>query len=180
MAHALFSTTTLAVALALATPILLAAAGECLSELSGVLNVGIEGTMLTAALAAVLGSYYTHSVVVGLLAAMAAAVAVLAAHGLLTVTLGADQIVSGVAINVGALGGTAFVARLLIADQPQVARMDPLEIPLLSEIPGLGRILFSQRPLTYLALAVPIHPINDHPRPADHDYPKQVAACPTG
>jgi simple sugar transport system permease protein len=153
---AFLGTTTLAVALGLATPIVLAATGECLSELSGTLNVGIEGAMLTAALAGALGSYYGGSVLLGLLAAVLAAVIVLGVHGLLSIGMGADQIVSGVAINVGALGGTAFFARLLLEDQKQVPRMDHFELPLLSEIPFVGDILFSQRPLTYLALALPL------------------------
>jgi ABC-type uncharacterized transport system permease subunit len=154
--HAFFSATTFTVALSLATPILLAAMGECLSELAGVLNIGIEGTMLTAAFAGAAGSYVTHSVLGGIAAAVFAAVLVLLGHGLLTITLGADQIVSGVAINVGALGGTTFLARLLLADQPQVARTGVFEVPGLSHIPFVGKVLFSQRPLTYLALVLPV------------------------
>jgi simple sugar transport system permease protein len=154
--HAFFSATTFAVALSLATPILLAATGECLSELSGVLNIGIEGTMLTAAFAGAAGSYATHSVLVGLLLAVLAAVIVLAAHGVATITVGADQVVSGVAINVFALGGTTFLSRLLLANTPQVPRMGVFHVPGLSRIPFLGPVLFSQRPLTYLALVVPL------------------------
>jgi simple sugar transport system permease protein len=156
MAHAFFSATTLSVALGLATPILLASAGESLSELAGVLNIGIEGAMLTAAFAGAAGSYASGSVAVGILCAVVAAVLVLLGHGLLAITLGADQIVSGVAINVGALGGTTFLARLLLADQPQVDRLDPLEVPGLSQIPYVGEVLFSQRPLTYVALVLPV------------------------
>jgi general nucleoside transport system permease protein len=153
--HAFFSSTTFAVALGLATPILLAGMGECISELAGVLNIGIEGTMLTAAFAGAACSYVSGSVLVGVVGAVVSAMLVLLAHGLLTITVGADQIVSGVAINVGALGGTTFLARLLLADQPQVPRMDTFEVPGLSQIPFLGKALFSQRPLTYLALVVP-------------------------
>lgn len=156
MAHAFFSTTTFAVALALATPILLAATGECLSELAGVLNIGIEGTMLIAAFAGAGCAYVSHSVLVGLIGAVAAAVLVLAVHGLVTITVGADQVVSGVAINVFALGLTTFLSRLLLPGTPQVPRIGVYHVPGLSNVPFLGKVLFVQRPLTWLALVLPI------------------------
>ena len=97
--------------LTLAAPLLLAAIGELVSERAGVLNVGVEGLMLSGALAGMLASYATATPALGLVAGCAAGVALGALFALWVVRLDADQIVTGVAINVLALGLTGIVYR---------------------------------------------------------------------
>ncbi len=103
----------LASTLTLAAPLLLAAIGELVSERAGVLNVGVEGLMLAGALAGMLGSYATGAPVVGLFAGCAGGLALGLLFALWVVRLDADQIVSGVAINVLAAGITGVVYRAI-------------------------------------------------------------------
>jgi len=98
-------------ALALAAPLLLAGLGELVSERAGVLNIGIEGLMLTGALAGVLACRATGSPPAGMLAASVAALVLGALFALWVITLDADQIVAGAALNLLALGTTGVVYR---------------------------------------------------------------------
>ena len=98
-------------ALGLGTPLLLAALGELVSERAGVINIGIEGLMLTGAFAGMLGSWTTGSPVVGMAAACAAAVVVGAVFAVWVVALDADQVVAGAALNILALGITGVAYR---------------------------------------------------------------------
>ncbi|MGN6187726.1 MAG: ABC transporter permease [Conexibacter sp.] len=148
----LFSTALVASAVRLAVPIMIAAVGEAISERAGVLNIGLEGMMLTGALAGVLGAHWSGSPWVGVLVAMAAAMAIALPHGYLSINLGADQIVSGVGLNLVALGLTTFVNRETFGtDQQQVAHFNPLNVPGLSHLPVVGEALFQQHVLVYLA-----------------------------
>lgn len=144
----------LASAVRLTTPIGLAAIGAVISERSGVINIGLEGMMLSGAFAAVVGSHYLGGPWMGLLAAMVAGgvVALLLAYP--SVTLGAAQIVVGVAINLAAFGLTTFLDRTLLrpAGIERVAAFHPVPIPYLSELPLVGPVLFMQNPLVYLML----------------------------
>src|SRR6266851_4268337 len=116
----------LASTVSMATPILLAALGELIVEQSGVLNVGIEGAMLAGAFFGIAAAYFTGSIALGLLAAIAAGVALNALFALLVVNLAVNQVVAGTALDILALGltgvfyrrmfgvtGSAFVVRQL-------------------------------------------------------------------
>src|SRR5947207_3214021 len=96
----------LATGLVLGTPILLAALGELLVERTGVLNIGIEGVMLGGAFAAALGAYASGSAAWGTVAAAATGTCLALLFALAAVTLAADQIIVGAAINLLALGVT--------------------------------------------------------------------------
>jgi general nucleoside transport system permease protein len=98
----------LPVAIVAATPLLLAVEGELVVQRSGLLNLGIEGTMLVAALAAAMATQATGSVAAGFLAAIAAALLMNALFGLFAIALRADQIVTGTAINLFAVGLTGI------------------------------------------------------------------------
>jgi simple sugar transport system permease protein len=139
-----------------ALPILVAASGELVSERAGVLNLSLEGMMLTGAFASVLGAVTTGSAVGGLAAGLAAGLLFGLLQALLSVTLRADQIVVGIASNALALGVTTYGARLLLADGKgqNAPGFVALEIPLLHRIPILGPALFSQTALGYLCIAV--------------------------
>lgn len=142
----------------LAVPLLLAALGELVAERAGVINVGIEGMALTGALAGFAGSYYSHSAWVGAACALGAGLALAALFALLSLTLRADQVVVGTALNILALGVTGVFARGLFGSGGVSATPFPsLPIPGLSRLPVVGEALFSQNALGYLAwLLVPI------------------------
>jgi ABC-type uncharacterized transport system permease subunit len=92
-----------------ATPLVFAAMGGLVCERSGVINIGLEGLMLFAAFFAALGSYFTGSPLVGVAAGVAASVVLSLLHALNTQRLRIDHVVSGVAVNAIAFGGTAFL-----------------------------------------------------------------------
>ncbi len=146
----------LAAAIRLSVPIMLAGIGEAISERGGVINIGLEGMMLTGAFGAVVGAHVTGSPWLGLVCGMAAGILISLPHGVISINLGGDQIVSGVSLNLVALGLTTFLFRQMfgITDQPQVVGFEPLDIPVLSQIPVLGPSLFSQSIIAYLAVAI--------------------------
>jgi len=111
MTHALFSAIPLAIVAS--TPLLLAVLGELVVERAGMINLGIEGMMLTAAMTAVVTTQLTHSLALGFLGGIAGAALVGALYGLFALRLGADQIVTGTAIVLLAQGLTGFVYREL-------------------------------------------------------------------
>jgi simple sugar transport system permease protein len=150
-----FVVTWLSASLRLAGPVLLAALGETFAEQSGVLNVGIEGTMLLGALASYLISYYTGMVWAALL--FAAFVGIVANYFLawMYVTVRASQVVTGLVFNVLAIGIASAVYRKALGNSAlpeSIAMFHPLHIPVLSNLPLAGPILFGQTILFYLTL----------------------------
>jgi simple sugar transport system permease protein len=136
-----------------ATPLVFAALGGMFSERSGVVNIALEGLMLIAAFAGVVGAALSGSALVGLLFALAAGLLFALIHALMSVTFEADQIISGTAINLLALGGTGFLMVTVFGSggtSPRVEGFKEVPIPLLSEIPIVGGALFSQSLLVYL------------------------------
>ncbi|HET7436852.1 MAG TPA: ABC transporter permease [Thermoanaerobaculia bacterium] len=115
----------LPLAIVASTPLLLAVEGELIVQRSGVINLGIEGMMLVAAMTAVIATQLAHSVVAGYVGGIAGAIIVAALFGVFSITFRADQIVTGTAINLLAVGATSFVYRemsdLLSAQVPQLA-----------------------------------------------------------
>jgi simple sugar transport system permease protein len=109
-------------------PLLLAVEGELLVQRGGIINLGIEGMMLTAAMTAALAAALTNNVLLGFAGGVAGALLIAALFGLFAIILRADQIVTGTAINLLALGGTSFVYREVAAlKQPMPAfHTDPL------------------------------------------------------
>ena len=140
----------------IATPLLFAALGELITEKAGILNLGVEGTMLMAAFSAFLVTYQTDSLWLGVLAAVATG----GIMGLIMVfmvsTLKVEQVVTGLALNLFAVGMSLYLYKVTLGESaisfPTIDVFKTVEIPLLSSIPYLGPILFSQKLLTYLAL----------------------------
>ena len=138
--EALFSITLLAGMVRIATPVLLAASGELVTERSGVMNLGIEGMMLTGAFAGFMTAHETGSLWLGVLGAVVASGLPALLMAFMCVTLRLDQVVSGLAINLLASGLTFYFFRVSFqeaGDQnlPNVATFSPVEIPGLSSIP---------------------------------------------
>jgi ABC-type uncharacterized transport system permease subunit len=141
----------------IATPILFAALGESVVELSGVLNLGIEGTMLLSAFSGFVVAQITGSLWFGLLAAVLTGILLSLLMGLLSVTLGLNQHVSGLGITLFATGLALFAFRLIYGGQTTPPSL-PDSFPQLSIFPGTPlEPVFSQYMLTYFALLlVPI------------------------
>jgi ABC-type uncharacterized transport system permease subunit len=144
----------LAAAVRVATPLLLAATGETITERSGVINLGLEGTMLAGALAATLGAT-AWGPWSGVACAIVAGMLLAAVFALLAVGARADQIITGTAITLAAVGVTGTVYRQAYGSSGAgltIPTLKSVAIPGLSEIPVLGPALFDQPAPTYLAL----------------------------
>lgn len=147
----------LSASMRLAVPILLAALGGLFSERSGVLNIGLEGMMLIGAFVGFVAAFASGSLPLGVLAAVAAGVAYALILGFYTITLGANQVVVGISMNLLAVGITAFFYRLIFGagtQSPRVNSFPTLDLGALADIPLVGPLLFRQDLLAYLALAL--------------------------
>lgn len=134
-----------------ATPLALAALGEAITERAGIINVGLEGVIISGCLGAVVGAQ-GGSVEGGIVAGVAAGVAAALVFAIFVVWLRADQIITGTAITLGALGLTAALYRATFGTTGaalDAATMGPISVPVLSAIPVLGSALFHQPPITY-------------------------------
>ncbi|HZO38920.1 MAG TPA: ABC transporter permease [Methylomirabilota bacterium] len=148
----------LAAALRIATPLLFAALGGILSERAGVFAVGLEGMMLTGAFAAVIGTHALGHAGLGLLASVGGGALLAAVVAVATVRCGADQMVTGLGVNILALGLTSFLLRGLFgrgeAPTIRVTPLSSVSVPVLGDLPGVGPLLFQQPALTYVGLVL--------------------------
>lgn len=135
-------------ALVAAAPLLLAALGEAVGERAGLLNLGIEGMMLSGAFFGFLAAFATGSALLGAAAGLAVGLLLGALFGLLAVALGVDQILLGLAITIAGGGLTAFLYRDVFGRQNPAAVVHPLTVPVgpLAGVPILGPAL-ADRPL---------------------------------
>jgi general nucleoside transport system permease protein len=143
----------------LAAPLLYAGVGELVSQRTGVLNVGLEGMMLTGAFFSYVVVWQTGSFTLGALVGIVSGALAATIMAVLAVSLRADQIIVGVGLNILAFGITAFFVNELFpaGEVPVISRPGRVAIPLLSDIPGIGKALFDQTPLVYIAyLTVPL------------------------
>jgi general nucleoside transport system permease protein len=149
----------LAAAVRVATPLLLAATGETVTERAGVINLGLEGMMLAGALAATLGASAAGPWT-GLALAVLAGMLLAAGFAAIAIGARADQIIAGTALTLGAVGLTGTIYRHAYGTGGAglaLPTLAPVPIPLLSRIPILGPALFDQPAPTYLALvALPV------------------------
>lgn len=168
-------------AIRLAMPLMLAATGELVSEKAGVLNMSLEGMMLTGAFAGATASWASGSPSIGLLVAVLAVLPVVALQALLTVRLRANQIVSGLGINILVLGSTTLGYREIFGARSRdaIPGFDRWSPPGLGQIPVFGEAVFTQNwmvyaaPLLFLAaalvlrftgLGIAIHAAGEDPR----------------
>ncbi|MCD6290835.1 MAG: ABC transporter permease [Anaerolineae bacterium] len=152
----------LAVTIRAGTSLLYATIGEILTERSGILNLGLEGIMLMGAMSAFAAAYHSGSLWVGVMTAMAVGGALALIHAFLSITLRADQVVSGLSLTIFGAGLSSFLGQRLGPDsKPLVGLIGPqferLPLPGLSGIPFLGESFFRQDLLVYLMyLLVPL------------------------
>lgn len=140
-------------AIASGTSILLPALGETLTERSGVQNLGVEGMMLMGALFAYIIDIETSNIGLAFVAGAVAAVVLALVHAFLSITLRANQIVSGLAVTLFGSGLTAFIGKPFVGAQAPVV-LTRVPIPALAQIPVVGQILFTQDPLVYVSFVL--------------------------
>lgn len=137
-----------------ATPIVLAALGVLMTDHVGIMNIGMDGMMLTAAFFAVVGSYFLGSWVGGLAVAVAAGVLLGLFFGVFVIKLRSDEFVIGVALNIFAGGLTVFLLRTMFGvkgafSSPAIVPLPKLSWPLLERIPLVGPLLNGNTLLVY-------------------------------
>lgn len=175
----------LAATLRLATPLIYVAVGEVYAERSGVMNIGLEGLMLIGGCTAYTVVFFTDNLLLGVLSAMLAALLFGLGFAYLAVTVRANQIVTGAALNMIGLGVSGFVYRTLFSNTGLVApirSVPALPIPFLANVPVVGPILFNHNLLVYLvfllvpaasfvmnrtALGLALRAVGEHPRAVD-------------
>ncbi len=147
-----FLTALLAAAVRMAVPLAYAGLGELIAEKCGILNIGMEGVMLSGAFFSFAGAFFSGNLLLGLLAGILGGTAVAMIHAVLSVRLAKDQSVSGISLNIFVLGVTSFLYKLLNSGDTykQIDPMSRIRIPLLADIPLVGSALFEQDILTYV------------------------------
>ena len=150
-------TVTVASGIALATPFLLAALGETIGQRSGVINLGVDGIMLLAAFATYYTALQTGNLLFAILAGAGTGTIMGMITALVSVTLKAEQGISGIGIYLFGLGFSALLFQKLVGTPLPIATLPPVGIPLFDEIPVVGGMFFKQSVLVYLAfLLAPI------------------------
>ena len=138
------------------TPIAYAALGETFSQRAGVINIGIEGVMLSGSCIGAVVALATGNVALGFLAAIVGAMVVMTLIAGLVLLLKADQIVVGVGVNLASLGITTIVAKRIGSDLTNVEALRPWKIAGLKNLPFIGEILFRSKATVYLLIVVVI------------------------
>jgi ABC-type uncharacterized transport system permease subunit len=177
----------LTASLTLATPILLGALSGVLCERSAVVNIAIEGMMLSAAFISVLVANLTGSIMLGLAAALAIGALLAAWHAVMSIRFKMNQIISGTVINIFATGFTNFLNQRVLSEFPNLNTQVTFPVisqmvPGLGKIPILGPLLFDQTPIVWTALILLVviqvalfntrwglrtRAVGEHPRAAD-------------
>jgi simple sugar transport system permease protein len=167
--------------------LLLPALGGVISENSGVTNIAMEGMMLTGAYFGVIVAVTTQSVFLGVIVAVLTGGAMALVHAIFSIQFKAEQIVSGIAINIAAAGLTGFLLFTLSGGQgvphlPERLNLPSLDIPVLSQIPFIGPVFLQQNVIFYLAVIIlvatqyvlfhtniglRIRAVGEHPQAAD-------------
>jgi len=140
------------------TPLLFGTLGEILAERSGIMNLGVEGMMLIGAVMGFSAAYYTGNPWLGFALAAFMGGLLSLIHAFISIHLRGNQVVSGLALTMFGTGLSGLLGRRFIGvPLPASAKISGIKIPLLSDIPFLGPLLFRFDPLAYIAIAlVPI------------------------
>lgn len=144
-----------AATLRMATPLIFASLGGIFSERAGIINIALEGMMLSGAFSGVFATYTTGNPWLGVLFAILVGGLLGLVHGVLTIKFAGDQIVSGTGINIFALGFTAYMSQIIWGSRgasQSVQGLGTLSIPLLADVPLIGEVVGKQTPLVYIAL----------------------------
>jgi simple sugar transport system permease protein len=143
-------------ALTIAAPILLAATGELIAQRAGVMNVGLEGVLLAGAFAGYLTMTHVDNQALGFLGGIGGGLVLAGLMGLLAIEVKVDQIVAGIAIGVLGAGLTSFLNQHFVPEPRTFTPLPRLSMPLLSDLPVLGQVLFHQDLFVYATIALVI------------------------
>jgi simple sugar transport system permease protein len=144
-----------AAALRMATPLVFASIGGLFSERVGIVNIALEGMMLTGAFSGVLATFVTGNPWIGVLASILAGGLLGYLHAVLTVKFSGNQIVSGTGINLLAFGATGYLCQVIWGSRgasQTVQGLDAISVPLLKDVPFIGEIIGTQNPLVYISI----------------------------
>jgi general nucleoside transport system permease protein len=146
----------LAITITKATPLTLGALAGISSERTGVVNIGIEGLMLTGAFAGFMAGVYTHNLAFAVAAAIVSGALMALLHAVLSISFRVDQIVSGTVVNILAVGLTGFLNRQLFATgaPPGLSVLAPIQFGPLTNIPWIGPIVFQHKPIALAAVVL--------------------------
>ncbi len=144
-------TALLAASIAAGTAILFAAAGELLTERSGILNLGVEGMMLVGAVLGFIVTVNTGNHWLGVIGALVGGGIMAALHAVVTISLRANQVVSGLALTIFGTGLSGFLGKNY-EGAPMLYQFKDLNIPVLQDIPVLGPIFFQHDIMVFLAM----------------------------
>jgi general nucleoside transport system permease protein len=168
-----------------AVPITFGALSGLLCERAGVINIAIEGMLLTGAFVAAVSASAFHNNLIGVLLAVVVGALLAALLAVLAIRYAVDQIIAGTVINIGAVGITSFLSARVLQSTPELnnpVRFDPITIPVLGDIPVVGPVLFRQNALVYalfILIAViyvalfytryglRVRSVGEHPKAAD-------------
>lgn len=147
-----FLTAFLTAAVRMAVPLAYAGLGETIAEKAGIINIGMEGVMLSGAFFSFVGAFYSGNMGIGLLCGILGGMLISTIHSVLCIYLAQNQSVSGIAINIFVLGVTSFLYKLLSSGKSyqQIEPLSRIKIPVLGDIPLIGNAFFNQDILTYL------------------------------
>ncbi|TDH39346.1 ABC transporter permease [Pseudohoeflea suaedae] len=134
------------------TPLLIAAIGELVVERSGVLNLGVEGMMVIGAVCAFAASYLTGNPWIGVLAGILAGAVLSLLFGVLALSFATNQVATGLSLTLLGIGLSGMIGEDLVGRAGE--RLPNLDIPVLTDIPVIGRLLFGQDPLFYVSIAL--------------------------
>lgn len=144
----------------MATPILIVALAELYSERAGLVNIGLDGIMTFGALIGFLVCYVTGNPYIGILAGAVSGILINMIYAFCVINLCAEQIVYGMAINIFAPAVASFIYKIFFGINSSLMQcnlMQSVPIPLLSDIPILGRLFFNHTPIVYISyLLVPL------------------------
>lgn len=137
-----------------ATPLILASLGELVTQKAGILNLGVEGMMLVGAVTGFITAFITGHVYLGLLIALVAGGIISLIHAVLAITIGANQVATGLALTIFGSGLSAFVGTDYVGKT--ITGLQPLGIPILKSTPVIGEALFNQDILVYASVVLVI------------------------
>lgn len=175
----------LASTIRLATPILLSALGQIFTQKAGILDLGVEGTMTIGAVTGFILTFKTGNLWIGIVGAMVVGLLWNSIMAWISVNMKANQVIAGTALNILSVGFAAYIYRVIFGIQslpPQVEPFQSIKIPVLGDIPVLGKIFFQHNIIVYLAYimvfvtwfifekttyGLKVKAVGEHPKAAD-------------
>jgi simple sugar transport system permease protein len=152
--HLILSVNFILTVITASTPLLLAASGELVVERAGVLNLGLEGMMIMGAACGFAGAYASGSIFVGALCGVVAGMAMSAVFGFLTLGLAVNQVATGLALTILGTGLSGLIGSGFVGER--ITPAPQLYLPVLTDLPVIGRILFGQDAFVYFSIALVI------------------------